>query len=204
MRFIRDIYAAKAAAKQPACVADPGCAGGYAEARASNPADAGRATDRKSEIETANTSARRRPACVAEADSDSAIAAATKLEAWAMDPNTSARRRPGSCFEFFPPKTSEGDRNLLEKHIPALSQARPDFCSVTYGAGGSTHDKTLMIADRIQRQHHLTAQAHLTCVNHSRDELRALLENIRAFGCKNILALRGDPPCRTIRGIVVS
>ena len=105
-----------------------------------------------------------------------------------------AAKQPVISFEFFPPKTDEGDRNLLEKHIPALLQARPDFCSVTYGAGGSTRDKTLMIVDRIQRQHGLTALAHLTCVNHTRDEVRALLEKIRALGCKNILALRGDPP----------
>jgi methylenetetrahydrofolate reductase (NADPH) len=102
--------------------------------------------------------------------------------------------RPVISFEFFPPKTAEGDRALLEKHIPALLQAGPDFCSVTYGAGGTTRDKTLMIVDRIQRDHRLTALAHLTCVNHTRDEVRALLEKIRALGCKNILALRGDPP----------
>jgi len=103
-------------------------------------------------------------------------------------------QRPVVSFEFFPPKTDEGDRNLLEKHIPALLEARPDFCSVTYGAGGSTRDKTLRIVDCIQRQHHLTALAHLTCVSHTRDEVRALLEKIRALGCKNILVLRGDPP----------
>jgi methylenetetrahydrofolate reductase (NADPH) len=102
--------------------------------------------------------------------------------------------RPVISFEFFPPKTDEGDRNLLEKTIPALLQTRPDFCSVTYGAGGSTRDKTLMIVDRIQREHHLTALAHLTCVNHTREEVRAVLEKIRALGCQNILALRGDPP----------
>jgi methylenetetrahydrofolate reductase (NADPH) len=102
--------------------------------------------------------------------------------------------RPVVSFEFFPPKTDEGDRNLFEKTIPALSQTKPDFCSVTYGAGGSTRDKTLMIVDRIQREHHLTALAHLTCVNHTRDEVRALLEKIRALDCRNILALRGDPP----------
>jgi methylenetetrahydrofolate reductase (NADPH) len=105
-----------------------------------------------------------------------------------------AAGQPVISFEFFPPKTDEGDRNLFEKNIPALSQAKPDFCSVTYGAGGSTRDKTLMIVDRIQREHKLTALAHLTCVNHTRDEVRALLEKIRALGCKNILALRGDPP----------
>jgi methylenetetrahydrofolate reductase (NADPH) len=102
--------------------------------------------------------------------------------------------RPVISFEFFPPKTVEGDRALLEKHIPALLQSGPDFCSVTYGAGGSTREKTLMIVDRIQRDHRLTALAHLTCVNHTRAEVRTLLEKIRALGCKNILALRGDPP----------
>jgi methylenetetrahydrofolate reductase (NADPH) len=105
-----------------------------------------------------------------------------------------AARQPVISFEFFPPKTEEGDRNLLEKHIPALSQARPDFCSVTYGAGGTTRDKTLMIVDRIHREHGLTALPHLTCVNHTRDEVRSLLEKLRAQGCQNILALRGDPP----------
>ncbi|HTV41214.1 MAG TPA: methylenetetrahydrofolate reductase [NAD(P)H] [Candidatus Sulfotelmatobacter sp.] len=105
-----------------------------------------------------------------------------------------AAGQPVISFEFFPPKTDEGDRNLIEKHIPALAQARPDFCSVTYGAGGGTRDKTLMIVERIQREHQLAALAHLTCVNHTRDEVRAVLEKIRALGCKNILALRGDPP----------
>jgi len=102
--------------------------------------------------------------------------------------------RPVISFEFFPPKTGEGDRNLLEKQIPALLQAKPDYCSVTYGAGGSTRDKTLMIVDRIQRQHGLTALAHLTCVGHTQAQVRELLEQIRSLDCKNILALRGDPP----------
>jgi methylenetetrahydrofolate reductase (NADPH) len=105
-----------------------------------------------------------------------------------------AAGKPVISFEFFPPKTEEGERNLIEKHIPALALAAPDFCSVTYGAGGGTRDKTLMIVERIQREHKLTALAHLTCVNHTRDEVRTVLEKIRALGCKNILALRGDPP----------
>jgi methylenetetrahydrofolate reductase (NADPH) len=105
-----------------------------------------------------------------------------------------AAKQPVISFEFFPPKTDEGDRNLLEKTLPALMQTRPDYCSVTYGAGGSTREKTLMIVDRIQREHRLTALAHLTCVNHTRAEVGVLLEKIRALGCKNILALRGDPP----------
>ena len=105
-----------------------------------------------------------------------------------------AAQKPVISFEFFPPKTDEGDRNLLEKQIPALLAGRPDFCSVTYGAGGSTREKTLMIVDRIQREHKLPALAHLTCVNHTRAEVGALLEKIRALDCKNILALRGDAP----------
>jgi methylenetetrahydrofolate reductase (NADPH) len=107
-----------------------------------------------------------------------------------------AAGRPVISFEFFPPKTPEGDRNLLEKTLPALRQVRPDYCSVTYGAGGSTRDKTLLIVDRIQRQHGLVAVAHLTCVEATREQLGELLGRIRALGVKNVLALRGDPPDR--------
>ena len=102
--------------------------------------------------------------------------------------------RPIISFEFFPPKTDEGDRVLLEKTLPALLQTRPDYCSVTYGAGGSTRDKTLLIVDRIQKQHQLPAVAHLTCVNSTREQIGELLEQIRTLGVKNVLALRGDPP----------
>lgn len=102
--------------------------------------------------------------------------------------------RPSISFEFFPPKTEEGDRNLLERTLPALLEIKPDYCSVTYGAGGSTRDKTLGIVERIQREHGLTAMAHLTCVNSTREMLHAVLEDARARGIRNILALRGDPP----------
>ena len=102
--------------------------------------------------------------------------------------------RPIISFEFFPPKTEDGDRALLEKTLPALLQTRPDYCSVTYGAGGSTRDKTLLIVDRIQKQHQLPAVAHLTCVNSTREQIGELLEQIRALGVENVLALRGDPP----------
>lgn len=102
--------------------------------------------------------------------------------------------RPVISFEFFPPKTEEGDRNLLEKTIPALLQTKPDYCSVTYGAGGSTRDKTLRIVDCIQGQHGLTAVAHLTCVCATREQIGELLAQLRALGVKNLLALRGDPP----------
>ncbi len=103
-------------------------------------------------------------------------------------------KRPVISFEFFPPKTPEGDENLLRKTIPALLELKPDYCSVTYGAGGGTREKTLMIVDRIQREHHLTAMAHLTCVNATREEIGEVVAQIRALGLQNILALRGDPP----------
>src|SRR5215467_8066412 len=103
-------------------------------------------------------------------------------------------QQPVISFEFFPPKTDEGDRNLLEKTIPGLLQTKPDYCSVTYGAGGSTREKTLMIVDRIQREHGLTAVAHLTCVCATREQIRDLLAQIRSLGVRNLLALRGDPP----------
>src|SRR3954471_21387555 len=86
-----------------------------------------------------------------------------------------ATGQPVISFEFFPPKTEEGDRNLLEKTLPALMALKPHFCSVTYGAGGSTRDKTLMIVDGIQRQHGLTAMAHLTCVNSTKEQLADVL-----------------------------
>ena len=104
-----------------------------------------------------------------------------------------AAGRPVISFEFFPPKTEEGDRNLLEKTSPALLTTRPDYCSVTYGAGGSTRDKTLRIVDRIQKQHGLTAVAHLTCVSATKEQIGELLAEIRALGGRNLLALRGDP-----------
>jgi len=108
-----------------------------------------------------------------------------------------AKSKAGSpviSFEFFPPKTPEGEVALLEKTIPALFKTRPDFCSVTYGAGGSTRDKTLRIVERIEREHGFTAVAHLTCVSATQQQIGELLGQIRAMGVRNVLALRGDPP----------
>ena len=105
-----------------------------------------------------------------------------------------AARRPVISFEFFPTKTPEGERTLLEKTIPALGQLNPDFCSVTYGAGGSTRERTLAIVDHIQREQQITAMAHMTCVNSTREETAAVLTHARSLGITNILALRGDPP----------
>jgi methylenetetrahydrofolate reductase (NADPH) len=102
--------------------------------------------------------------------------------------------RPVVSFEFFPPKTDEGDRTLFEKTLPALKALKPDFCSVTYGAGGSTREKTLGITERIQKEHGLTAMAHLTCVNATKEQIRDVALDAQRRGIRNILALRGDPP----------
>lgn len=105
--------------------------------------------------------------------------------------------RPAVSFEFFPPKTDEGLRNLFEKTLPALARLKPDYCSVTYGAGGSTRDRTLGIVERIQREHQLVAMAHLTCVDSTEEQLAAVVEDARRRGIRNLLALRGDPPSGT-------
>lgn len=105
-----------------------------------------------------------------------------------------AAGRPVLSFEFFPTKTEEAERLLLENTVPQLRALEPDFCSVTYGAGGGTRAKTLGIVDRLQREHGLTAMAHLTCVNATIADTTAVLEQTRSLGIKNILALRGDPP----------
>ncbi len=100
---------------------------------------------------------------------------------------------PTVSFEFFPPKTDEAERQL-EKAISELEPLRPSFVSVTYGAGGSTRNRTRDIVIGIERDTPLTAMAHLTCVGHTRDEVVALLDEYRDGGVANILALAGDPP----------
>ncbi len=105
-----------------------------------------------------------------------------------------AAGRPAVSFEFFPPKTEDGERTLFGKTIPELIQLKPDYCSVTYGAGGTTRDKTIGIVDRIQRDHGLTTMMHLTCVNSTKEELASVLAEAKARGITNVLALRGDPP----------
>jgi methylenetetrahydrofolate reductase (NADPH) len=101
--------------------------------------------------------------------------------------------RPVFSFEFFPPKTEAGERNLLEA-LDALGPMRPDYVSVTYGAGGSTRDKTIDIVKRIKSEFGMEAMAHLTCVNATVDELRRTLDEMAEAGIENVLALRGDPP----------
>lgn len=100
---------------------------------------------------------------------------------------------PTYSFEFFPPKTDEAARDL-EKTIGELQPLDPSFVSVTYGAGGSTRDRTRDIVIRIQRDTGITAMAHLTCIAHTREQLVSLLEEYREAGITNILALAGDPP----------
>ena len=103
-------------------------------------------------------------------------------------------KRPVISFEFFPPKTETGIENLFNKTAPALSELRPDFISVTYGAGGSTRSKTLDIAQRVQNELDLPALLHLTCVNATAADIGQVVEDAKARGISNILALRGDPP----------
>ena len=108
--------------------------------------------------------------------------------------NKQALGRPVISVEFFPPKTPKGDETLFERTLPALQAVVPDFYSVTYGAGGSTRDKTLAVVDRIQREHRATTMAHLTCISTSRADIERYLLEARDKGIRNILALRGDPP----------
>jgi methylenetetrahydrofolate reductase (NADPH) len=100
---------------------------------------------------------------------------------------------PVFSFEFFPPKTADGERNLYAA-LAELRTLEPSFVSVTYGAGGSTREKTIEIVKRIREEYGLEAMAHFTCVGATVPQLRGTLEEMRAAGIDNVLALRGDPP----------
>jgi methylenetetrahydrofolate reductase (NADPH) len=103
------------------------------------------------------------------------------------------RGEPVFSFEFFPPKTEEGVRQLFET-VEALRPLGPAYVSVTYGAGGSTRARTLELVTRLKRETEVEAMAHVTCVGASRDEIAAVLDEVHAAGIQNVLALRGDPP----------
>ena len=101
--------------------------------------------------------------------------------------------RPVFSFEFFPPKTDEGAKNLYHT-VEELKPLGPDYVSVTYGAGGSTRELTVELVTRIKREIGIEAMAHLTCVGHTGAEIAGILDQLRDGGIENVLPLRGDPP----------
>lgn len=103
--------------------------------------------------------------------------------------------RPGLTLsiEFFPPKTEKGDEALF-KEIAVLKTLKPAFCSVTYGAGGSTREKTVDLVDRIHLECEIEVMCHLTLVGQSKKEVRSVLAKLKQRGIENMIALGGDPP----------
>lgn len=104
------------------------------------------------------------------------------------------RGRPVFSFEFFPPKTDQGAENLMVAAAELRDVVAPDFVSVTYGAGGSTRERTLECVSRIQNDLGITSMAHLTCVGHTQEEICEVMGGLIGRGIENVLALRGDPP----------
>ncbi len=104
-----------------------------------------------------------------------------------------AENRPLRSLEFFPPKDDAGVEALRQTAL-ALRKIPWDFVSVTYGAGGSTRERTAQVSAMLKDEFAFTVMPHLTCVGHSRDELNALADRIHAGGFRNIMTLRGDPP----------
>jgi len=103
------------------------------------------------------------------------------------------RGEPVFSFEFFPPKTEEGERQLFET-VEALRPLGPAFVSVTYGAGGSTRARTVELVKRLKRDVEVEAVAHVTCAGSPREEIAHVLDEVAEAGIQNVLALRGDPP----------
>jgi methylenetetrahydrofolate reductase (NADPH) len=112
-----------------------------------------------------------------------------------IDPITQPPAQPGIAvsFEFFPPKTEAMERQLWHA-VETLAPIAPSFMSVTYGAGGSTRERTHAVVSRIQNEVRIPAAAHLTCVNATRDEIDAIADAYWQAGIRHIVALRGDPP----------
>ena len=101
--------------------------------------------------------------------------------------------RPIFSFEFFPPKTEEGRTELFEA-LKKVKTLNPGYISVTYGAGGGTRDKTIEIVEQAKNILGLESMAHLTCVGHSKEEIKKILDELQTSGIENVVALRGDPP----------
>ena len=99
----------------------------------------------------------------------------------------------GLSFELFPPKTADGE-SAMYGHVEQLMAFRPSFVTCTYGAGGSTRDKTLDIVEQVKRRFHVPVASHLTCVGSTVEQLRSYLAEARQRGIDYIVALRGDPP----------
>ncbi|PTX96674.1 methylenetetrahydrofolate reductase [NAD(P)H] [Opitutus sp. ER46] len=104
-----------------------------------------------------------------------------------------AQRRPLRSLEFFPPKDDAGVA-ALRATATALRRMQPDFVSVTYGAGGSTRERTSQVSDLLKAEFGYTVMPHLTCVGHTRAELEAIADQIHARHFRNVMTLRGDPP----------
>jgi methylenetetrahydrofolate reductase (NADPH) len=104
-----------------------------------------------------------------------------------------AQRRPLRSLEFFPPKDDAGVAALRETAL-LLKKISPDFVSVTYGAGGSTRERTAQVSRMLRTEIGFTVMPHLTCVGHSRFELNDVADRLHAEGYRNIMTLRGDPP----------
>ena len=104
------------------------------------------------------------------------------------------RQRPTLSFEIFPPKNKDGDISSIYSTIDQLAQLKPDFISVTYGAGGSTTRNTVEIATMIKERWQIESVAHLSCIDATAENLRGVLDQLKEKGIENILALRGDYP----------
>lgn len=107
--------------------------------------------------------------------------------------NALEKPEPLFSVEFFPPKNEEGGKRMLET-AAAIQPHKPDFVSITYGAGGGTRETTMHYARALQDEYNFEVMPHLTCVGHTTDELLEILEDFAKAGFRNVMALRGDPP----------
>lgn len=111
-----------------------------------------------------------------------------------MKIDTLLKKRPTLSFEIFPPKKQDSDVSSIYQTIEELSSLKPDFISVTYGAGGSTTKNTVAIASTIKNKYHIESVAHLSCIDSTKEELLTILQELKDNNIENILALRGDYP----------